>query len=303
MSNCIKKLAALLFLLFLALWAGGVIRTFTLDEPDLSVLSGPVFHSLSSSSTFREAHAGMRSANNLAQIGLVQTPLPQLLDRADVNQIRVYDKTAALAAGTTAFDHDEERIRQAIEVHKAAVFSERDEGVAPLRRLALGISVHPDRFDTLLKTVSQVAKVESINVHQQDRTTEFRQLYAQRQSLKKHEEAILKLRGAGKLSVEEALKLEQKIMKVEKEVQAVGVQLGDFLEKEPSYNLFVTLQEIQPGSWHDRSFTVGRRLGNGFLWALGWWAAAAVAMGIGVGAYLSIKTLRPAWLTRANAAS
>jgi hypothetical protein len=302
MGNYMKKLAALLFLLFLALWAAGVIRTFTLDEPDLSLFGGPALHSLSSNPSFREANPGMRSAHNLAQIGLIQTPLPQLLDKADVNQIRVYEKTAALAAGTTAFEHDQERVRQTLQDQKAAIFSDKAEGVGAKRQLTLGISVHPDRFDALLKTLTQVGQVESIRVEQQDRTSEFRRLYAQRQSLKKHQEAILKLRGGGKLSVEEALKLEQRIMEIEKEIQTVAVQLGDFLEKEPSYNLFVTLQEIQPGSWHDRSFTVGRRLGNGFLWAVGWWAAAALAVGMGVGAYLSIKTLRPRRPTRVSAA-
>jgi hypothetical protein len=292
LSRFWKQLAAALFLLFLALWVFGVARTFTLSEPDIDVLSSSFAHSMSSGPTFREVGSGSRTAHNLAQIGLTQAPLPQVLDQADVSQIRVYDKTAQVAAATTAFADDEDRIRKVVAGQQAVVFSEKATGVAPQRALALGISVHPERFDALLRAVSEVGRVESSNVEQQDRTAEFRRLYAQRQSLKKHQEAMLKLRGVGKLSVEEALKLEQKIFEVEKEVQSVGVQLGDFLGKEPSYNLYVTLQENRPGSWHDRSFTFGRRLGQGFLWALGWWAAAALGIGLAVGAYVSVKTLR-----------
>src|SRR5262249_11237076 len=159
------------------------------------------------------------------------------------------------------------RIRTNIKGQKAVVFSERATGIPPHRSLSLGIGVHPEGFDALLQGLIQVGQPRSINVQQQDRTTDFRRLYAQRQSLKKHLEAILKLRDSGKLSVEEALKLEQKVVEVEKELQAVGVQLGDLLNKEPSYNVFLSLQEVQPGSWSDRSFTFSRRLGNGFIWA------------------------------------
>jgi hypothetical protein len=283
-----KRLAAVAFLLFLGLWVGGVFRTFTLAQPELQAFATPV------GSSIDEIRSGMRTANNLKQIGLTQTPLPQVLDQEDVNKIRVYEKTAQLSLGTAAFNGDEEHIRKAIVTHKAVIFSEKTTGIGPERSLALGISVHPDRFDSLLHELAEVGQIASINVQQQDRTAEFRRLHAQRQSLKKHHETILKLRGTGNLSVEETLKLEQKILEIEKEIQTAGVQLGDLLDKEPSYNLFVTLQEYQPGSRHDRSFTLARRLGSAFLWALGWWAVGALGVGVLVATYASINTLWPA---------
>lgn len=149
----------------------------------------------------------------------------------------------------------------------------------------------PDQFDDLLRELEQIGQLGSIVVQQQDRTGEFRKLHAQRQSLKKHQEAILKLREGQKLPVEEALKLEQKIQEIDKEEQAVGVQLGDFLGKDPSYNLFLQLEETPKGGSRDRSFTLSRRLGSAFLWALGWWFTAVVTIGLVVTTIVSIRTL------------
>jgi hypothetical protein len=281
-----KKLAAVGFLAFLALWAGGVLRSFALAEPERPTISAPAFFS---GEDYRSNRA---QASNLAQIGFAKAPLAQVLDQEDVRKIQVYEKTAQITSGTTAFADDEGRIRRAVAAQNARVFSEKASGITPERSLALGISVHPDRFDALLHDLTAVGQLGSINVQQQDRTGEFRRLNAQRQSLKKHQEAILKLRGAGKLTVEEALKLEQKIMEVEKDIQAVGAQLGDLLGKEPSYNLFVTLQESPPGGRLDRGFTLARRFGGGFLWALGCWLVAALGMGLLVATYLSVRTLR-----------
>ena len=285
-----KKLAAILFLLFLGLWVAGFCRTFSLETSDLPDLSPHISSSFSFSSA--EYQGGMRIAHNLAQVDLGQTPLPKVLDQEDISQITVFAKTAQLSSGTTAYTDDENRTRKAIAVNKAVVFSEKATGIAPQRRLSLGIGVRPEHFDALLKALMEVGHLEAVDVQQQDRTTEFRKLHGQRLSLKKHHDAILKVRDTSKLSVEEALKMEQRIVEIEKEIQAVGVHLGDLLAKEPSYNLFLTLQEGQPGSRHDREFTFARRLGSGFVWAIGWWLLAALGVALVAGMVISVNTLR-----------
>jgi len=288
MSPFAKKTAALGFLLFLALFLGGIIRSATLKESDLPELDVQLPISSASRGDYRSE---ARTAHNLAQIGLTQTPLPQVLDLENLNKIQVYEKTAHLGSSTIAFPEDEERTRKAITHQKAAIFNERRTGIAPDRQLSLGIAVHPDCFDDLLRTLEQVGQLGSILVQQQDRTAEFRKLHAQRQSLKKYQEAILKLRQNEKLSVEEALKLEQKIQEIDKEAQAVGVQLGDLLGKEPSYNLFLQLDETQKGGRRDRSFTLSRRLGSALLWAGGWWLVAAAGLGLVGATVVSTRTL------------
>src|SRR5205085_4323232 len=107
--------------------------------------------------------------------------------------------------------------RAVLAAHQATVFNEKDSGVAPARRLTLEIGVHPDRFEGLVDQLRQVAHLESVSVQQRDRTGEFRRLHAQRQSLKAHLEAVQKLRGRQNPTVEDELKLEQKIQDIEKE--------------------------------------------------------------------------------------
>jgi hypothetical protein len=288
MRTFVQKLAAVGFLMFVGLWLAGLARSHTQERPEPAAFAAPVLAAL------EEYRSRVRVANNLRQIGLADAPLPRVLEREGADKIRVYEKTAQLSSATSTFSADETLIRQAAAAHQAVIFSEQATGLAPERVLALGISVRPDRFDLLLDELTRLGHLGSISVVQQDRTGEFRRLNAQRQSLQKHQEALLKLRGAGRLSVEEALKLEQRLLEVEKEMQSVGVQLGDLLSKEPSYNLFVTLQEYQPGGRHDPGFTLGRRLGSALLWALGWWLVAALGVGLLAGTYVSIQTLRPA---------
>jgi hypothetical protein len=232
-------------------------------------------------------------AHNLGQIDLGNSPLPKVLDQEQINEITIFEKTAQLSAGTTAFAADEKRIRAAIATNNAVVFSEKATGIAPQRRLALGISVQPQRFDALLTALNAVGNLEAVDVEQKDRTTEFRKLHGQRLALKKQLEAILAVRNSNKLSVDDALKMEQKIGEIEKEIQTVGVQLGDLLGREPSYNLFITLQEGQAGSRHDAEFTLTRRLGSGLLWGIGWWFLAALGVALGLGTIVSVLALRP----------
>lgn len=135
-----KKIAAFGFLLFLALFVAGIIRSFFLQEPDLPDLTMRLSSPLFSKDEYRSE---LRTANNLAQIGLIKTPLPQVLDQENLDKIRVYEKTAQLASGTTDFPVDEERIRTALTTQKATVFNERRTGITPDRKLALGIAVPP----------------------------------------------------------------------------------------------------------------------------------------------------------------
>jgi hypothetical protein len=132
-----------------------------------------------------------------------------------------------------------------------------------------------------------------MTVEQKDRTGEFRQLHAKRQTLKKYLDALVKLRDTKNPSVDDALKIEQKVQEAERDLQALSVQLGEFLGKESFYHVQVTLHEFQPGSRFDRTYTVPQRLLNGMFWAAPWWLATAAACGVLAGVALSVRALRP----------
>ena len=72
----------------------------------------------------------------------------------------------------------------------------------------------------------------------------------------------------------------------------VDLEVGDLLGKESYYHVQVRLTEHAPGSRIARAYTVSLRVLHGFVWAAGWWVAAAAASGVLAGTYLSIQTLR-----------
>jgi hypothetical protein len=285
MSAPWKKLAALGFLVFLALWAAGAVRGLALPfpRPTLLDLSGSI----------REDASRLAQANNLKEIGLAKTSLPLVLDQDDIEKIQVHEKSAHIATGTAAFDEDQGLLRAALASQQANIFNERSGGIAPERRITVEVGVHPDQFDALVEKLRQIGQLESISVQQRDRTGEFRRLHAQRQSLKKYLESVMKLRGVNNPSIDDTLKIEQKIQDVEKELHVLSGQLGDLLGKESFYHIQVTLFEYQPGSRLDRSYTLPMRLFHAFLWALTWWLTVAVAFAAVATTTVSVRTLWP----------
>jgi hypothetical protein len=285
MRRHINKGAALGFLAFVALWIVGLAREASVAYP-----LPTAWHLVVSEELSNRLSRNM-VANNLKQIGLAETHPLLVLDQPDVEKIQVEEKKAQLALGSDAFDDDEAVSRTALATHHGMVFDEKRSGIAPERRLQLEISVPTDEFDGLLGTLQEIGQLQSISVQKRDRTREFRQLNAQRQALKQYLATVLKLRGGKQGSVEDELKLEQKIQDIEKELRTLSLQMGDFLGKESPYYVTLVLTEYLPGSRFDRTYAVPQRVANAFVWALGWWLALALVVAVLVGTCFSVWTL------------
>jgi uncharacterized protein YfcZ (UPF0381/DUF406 family) len=291
MRPYLKKAAAVGFLAFLVLWIVGVASGLTLQHPPV-----PPMPIVSLSGGEREYFANSNSqqlANNIRQIKeLAQTELPLVLDSPNVDQIRIFEKRATLTSTTFKFDNEEAAIRAAIKSQQADVFNEKSTGIAAHRRLMIEIGVSPEKFDGLVEKLRKIANVTSISVEQKDRTTEFRKLYAQRQSVKSYLEAMSGLRAAKTLTFDESLRLEQKIQDLEKELQTLSVQFGDLLGRESYYHVHVTLVEQQPRDENIKVDTISGRIYHGFVWAVAWWFAAALVVGLVGAAGASVWVLR-----------
>jgi Domain of unknown function (DUF4349) len=284
MPQLYRKSAAVGFLALLVFWVVGTVQGPAAPNPQAPAWYLPVA---------LDPLARLSCANNLHQLGFGHMPLPQILDQADWDRIQVFEKNARLEAATPAFDDEEFRIRSALREHQGIVLNENSSGIAPERRLTLEIGVYPEKFDGLVEQLRQITQLESVSVQQADRTGEFRRLHAQRQSLKKHLESVLKLRDAKNASIDNALKLEQKIQDIDKELQSLSVQFGDFLGKQSFYHVSLTLSEVHSSSGLERVFTLDRRLFHALLWALGRWFALAASIGVLAATYLSLHVLWP----------
>ena len=267
--------------MFVGLWVVGLFRGAPRSD-SLPALEW-------SSNSYDNSNSRQQYANNLRQLGLGAMPLPAVLDQADIDRIQVFEKIARLTNSTTSFDRDQSAIRSAVASHQAVIFNEINGGIAPSRRFSLEIGVHPDKFDALVEELRKVARLESVSVQQRDRTGEFRRLHAQRQSLKKHLEAVQKFRGAMNPTIDDQLKLEQRIQDIEKELQNIGVQLGDFVGKDSYYHVHVTLTEAD--GRFDHAYAMPLRVGHAFLWALAWWCGTALTLFVLAGTVVSVRAL------------
>lgn len=283
MDAHLKKLAAVAFLVFLGLWIGGTARGFALPYPEPIAFDLSVFD--------RATNARQQGWNNLKQMGLATTPLPLVLEGPDVEQIEVYERIAQLSLATRTFEDTQALVRSVIAGHKGVVFNESASGLAPDRQVTFEVGVHPEKFDAVLEQLKDIGDLQFFSVQQRDRTADFRRLNAQRQALKKHLEAVLKLRGVKEASIDDSLKIEQKLQDIEKELQALAVQLGDLLGKESYYHIQLSLREFQSGSRHDRTYTLPQRVFRGFVWAAGWWFAGAFGVAVVVGTVVSVRVL------------
>jgi hypothetical protein len=280
-----KKVVALAFLSFLALWLVGVIQGATLSADPAMV---PV--STQNASFFENPSSRLQVANNLKQLGMARLSLPLVLEQAEVGRIEVYEQSASLSSSSDTFDAATAHIRTALEKHQARIFNERNAGLAPRRLFTLELGVHPDRFESLVDELREIGHLDSISVQKRDRTGELRRLHAQRQSLKKHLEAVQKVRVGNNPSIDDTLKVEQKIQDIEKELQALSVQLGELLGTESFYQIYLTLTEKQSDGLA-RPAALPRRVLGAFWWALAWWSAAAGTLGVLGAAGLSVRTL------------
>lgn len=286
MSPVWKRIAASAFLTFVVLWVVALVGGFALPLPRAATEPVTTY----SVAVSKEVGLSRQQlANNLHELGLAREPVRGVLDRADLDKVHVHEKTGRVVTTTTDFAADEAAVRAAVAEQKGAIADETSGGVAPERRLTLEVGVTPDRFDALVERLQRVGRLESLRVEQRDRTGEFRQLAARRQSLKKHLETVSKLTTRDN-TTDDSLKLAREVKDIERELEALSAQAGDFVGKESLYTVTVTLVE-DDGARHGTTVTLARRAGHAALWAAAWWGAAAIAVGSLAGAVASVRVL------------
>lgn len=153
-----------------------------------------------------------------------------------------YEKVASLAVATGDFSDDEKNLRGIIKEHNALVQYEQNTGLAGSRCLHLAIGVHPDRFDAMIAAVRRVGTLSSIQINKKDKTNEYRELNAKKESLQKTRDALLALKKRGG-KIEEYMQLENRILEIEEEIQKFGVKLGEFDEENEFCTVKFTLAE------------------------------------------------------------
>lgn len=138
-----------------------------------------------------------------------------------------YEKVAEVGARTRDFTSDESALRRAIRAREGLVQMERRSGLDERRALHLAIGVPPAQFDGLLADLQGIGTASQLRVTKSDKTNEYRQLKA-RQAALNNSRASLKLLQTADGSIEERIRLQDRLLDLERDIQDLKVSLGEF---------------------------------------------------------------------------
>lgn len=221
--------------------------------------------------------------NYASQKGSSATAAPTL------GNTQKFEKIASLRQTTSDFDVARKNLDALINENTAQVQYEHMDGLPGRRALQLGIGVPPAKFDSFIGEVSKLGEVTDLTIVKNDKTNEYRQLNAKRQSLEKARETLLQLANSGG-SVEERLKVQEKLSEIEERIQDLGVALGEFDTENEFFTVKLLVAEatkVMGISWERRAFDAGvwaigtffMLAGGFFMICIGGWLAA-LAIGL-----------------------
>ena len=154
-----------------------------------------------------------------------------------VNVDQKYEKIATVNTKSYEFEKEQKLLNDEIKQQEAIIQFEQNSGNKGNRKLQLLIGVQPEKFDSLYASLSRIGKVISKEITKKDKTNEYKQLNAKKESLLKIRASLIELKSKGG-KIEEYINLENRILSIEEELQGLGVQLGNYDEE----NEFCTIK-------------------------------------------------------------
>jgi hypothetical protein len=173
-----------------------------------------------------------------------------------------YEKVATIGQSTTRFDEDRAKAEALIAATGGLTQYEQQQGLNGRRILQLGIGVPPAKFDAFVEDARKIAKVTYLAVIKTDKTNEYRQLRAKRETLEKARKALTEMAASGG-STDERLKVQAQLTNVEEKIQDLGVSLGDFNAE----NEFCTVKLTLAESATAQGLPLPQRALKAFAWA------------------------------------
>jgi len=205
-----------------------------------------------------------------------------------ISDSQKFEKVATLTEQTSAYDDDRRKIDAAIETYKGVVQFEQAKGLTGRRIANLAIGVPPGQFDAFIETARKIGRSASIEVVKNDKTNEYLKLRAQRATLEKARSDLEALKSTGG-SIDERLNVQARLTETERQIQELGVALGDFDSQNELCTVKLTLEEV--GLAKPRSLR--NRLEDALSWAAWRYAAIGVGFfGLMLGGLLSMLIFR-----------
>lgn len=163
---------------------------------------------------------------------------------ASIQVDQKYEKIAEIKTKSSKFKEEEKSARVIIEKLDALIQFEQKSGNPGYRKLSFIIGVPPDNFDKIYDQLIKIGKVQAKQITKKDKTNEYKELNAKKQSLEKIRASLIELKSKGG-KIEEYMGLENRILEIEQNLQGLGVSLGDFDDENEFCTVKFSLAEIK----------------------------------------------------------
>lgn len=161
---------------------------------------------------------------------------------AAVSVDQKYEKIATIKSKTDAYESEEQKLRTQIKAFNGVIQFEKSKGNKGHRSLHLLIGIQPDEFERFYEEMLQIGKTLFKEISKKDKTNEYKELNAKKASLQKIRSSLLELKSKSG-NIEEYIKLENRILEIEEQLQGLGVQLGNYDEENEFCTVRISLLE------------------------------------------------------------
>ena len=182
---------------------------------------------------------------------------------AMANVDQKYEKIGALTSATSDYEREEVALYALIKQEQLMIQLEQRAGLPLKRQLNIALGVVPDKFDSTVEALKQIGTLKSIQIDKNDKTNEYKKLEAQRVSLQKARDSLLELKASNG-GVGDMIELTNRLLEVENQIQALGVNLGEFDAQNEFCTVKFSLREIrQP---QPRNIGLSQRVKTALSW-------------------------------------
>ena len=180
-----------------------------------------------------------------------------------------YEKTASIKSKSSHFEDDKLGVDRLTKNFRGVVQYEKNEGKKGNREIHLLIGVNPILFDSFYVEIQKIGELKATEIIKVDKTNEFRQLNAQKISLEKTLNSLVELKARGG-AIGDYVSLHDKILEIEKQLQGLGVELGNFDSENEFCSVRFSLYEGATG----KKISVLNRIKIALEWTLKYYALA-----------------------------
>lgn len=155
-----------------------------------------------------------------------------------------YEKVATIESQSSEIEEDEKKVRELINKSGSIIQNENSSGLKQRKNriVKLAVGVPPEKFDELVDQFKQIGKSLLLTIDKKDKTNEYKDLQAKKESLLKTRNSLNSLKSKGG-RIDEFVTLENRILEIEDEIQKLGISLGEFDSENEFCTVLLTLYE------------------------------------------------------------